>query len=71
MAVIPIDRQITELLEKRKWTRWTLAKVKRMTWLTKPATCQLCRKPIQKGEYYRDAGIHNRVHDTCVSARTD
>ena len=57
--VIPIDRQRTF------WNRWTTAKVKRMTWLTRPTTCELCGKPIHKGQYYRDRGIHHRAHDTC------
>lgn len=62
--VIPINRP-------NYWNRWTTAKVKRATWLTRPTTCELCGKAIHKGQYYRDGGIHHRVHDACcIAART-
>jgi hypothetical protein len=66
--VIPIDKQLTDLLEKRNFSRWTTAKakVRRMSRLTRPSDCQICGKAIVGGQMYRDGGIHNRVHDTCV-----
>jgi hypothetical protein len=71
-VIIPIDTRIALLPEKRRFcaeakTRWTTAKVRRMSWLTRPADCELCGKRIAKGEWYRDAGIHHRAHDTCVA----
>lgn len=68
--VIPIDTKLAIANYKRSFTRWTTAKIKRMTWLTRPTDCQLCGRPIRKGEYYRDGGIHQRAHDACV-VRTD
>ena len=64
--VIPIDSKLTEFLNKHKFNRWTTAKVKRMTWLTRPTDCELCGQRITKGQYYRDGGIHHRVHDDCA-----
>jgi hypothetical protein len=64
--VIPIDTRIAELLKKRSLSRWTSAKVKRMSSLTRPADCELCGLRISKGEWFRDGGIHHRVHDLCA-----
>ena len=66
VMVIPIDKQITELTRKQKLAKFTDAKIRRASLLTRPSDCRLCDKPIAPGEMYKDGGLRNRAHVSCV-----
>ena len=66
MMVIPIDKQLTDLLRKQSHAKLAAAKIKRASRLTRLSDCKLCGKPIAPGQMYRDGGIQNRAHATCV-----
>ena len=64
--VIPIDRQIKDLLRKQNLAKLAAGKVKRASRLTRLSACTVCGKPIAPGSMYKDAGIANRAHVGCV-----
>jgi hypothetical protein len=66
VMVIPIDKLITELTRKQKLAKFTDAKIRRASRLTRPSDCCLCDKPIAPGEMYKDGGLRNRAHVSCV-----
>jgi len=64
--VIPIDKQLGDLLRKQNQSKLAAGKIKRASRLTRLSDCKVCGKPIAPGQMYRDAGIQNRAHATCV-----
>ena len=64
--VIPIDKQVKDLLQKQHLAKLAAGKVKRASRLTRLSACVICGKAIAPGQNYKDAGIQNRAHVSCV-----